>query len=157
VRNLSVAQIIVLDSGPLGDACRKRGHPDVERLTRWRIHANANGAIVAIPEIADYEVRRGLLWAGAIDGIDRLDDLREELRHYIPITTAAMRKAAELWADARRTGLATADDKEIDSDVILSVQALLYTGLTDTLMVATYNARHLSRYLDARHWRDIVS
>jgi hypothetical protein len=151
-----MARIIVLDSGPLGDACRKRGHPDVERLTRWWIHSQANGAIVAIPEIADYEVRRGLLWAGAMDGIERLDDLRDDLRHYIPIMTAAMRKAAELWADARRTGLATADDKEIDSDVILAAQALLYTGLTDTLLVATYNARHLARYLDARHWRDIA-
>jgi predicted nucleic acid-binding protein len=151
-----MAQVIVLDSGPLGDACRKRGHPDVERLTDWWIHAKANGAIVAIPEIADYEVRRGLLEAGTIDGIERLDDLRNDLGHCIPITTAAMRKAAELWADARRKGLATADDKELDADVILAAQALLFTGLTDILYVATYNARHLARYLDARHWKDIA-
>ena len=151
-----MAQVIVLDSGPLGDACRKRGHPDVEDLTQWWIRAQANGAIVAIPEIADYEVRRGLLWAGAIDGVERLDDLRNNLRHYIPITTAAMRKAAELWADARRRGLATADEKEIDADVILAAQALLFTGLTDTLVVATDNVGHLSRYLNARHWRDII-
>src|SRR5262245_39659834 len=117
-----MARVIVLDSGPLGDACRKRGHPDVERLTRWWIQATANGAIVAIPEIADYEVRRGRLWAGAIDGVERLDELRNDLRHYIPITTAAMRRAAELWADARRKGLATADDREIDADVILAAQ-----------------------------------
>jgi predicted nucleic acid-binding protein len=147
-----MADVIVLDSGPLGDACRKRGHPDVERLTDWWIQATVNGAIVAIPEIADYEVRRGLLGAGAIDGVERLDDLG----YYIPITTAAMRKAAELWADARRKGLATADDKELDADVILAAQALLFTGLTDTLYVATYNARHLARYLDARHWKDIA-
>lgn len=56
-----MARIIILDSGPLGDACRKRGHPDVESLTRWWIQANANGVMVAVPEIADYEVRRGLL------------------------------------------------------------------------------------------------
>ncbi len=80
-----MARIIVLDSGPLGDACRKRGKPDVEELTSWRIQAKANGAIVAIPEIADYEVRRGLLLAGATDGIERLDRLREELGFYIPI------------------------------------------------------------------------
>ncbi|HZW31665.1 MAG TPA: hypothetical protein VFF52_13210 [Isosphaeraceae bacterium] len=151
-----MADVIVLDSGPLGDACRKRGHPDVERLTRWWIHAKANGAIVAIPEIADYEVRRGLLGAGAIDGVERLDQLRDDLGHYIPITTTAMRKAAELWAQARRKGHATAEDKELDADVILAAQALLFTGLTDTLCVATYNARHLARYLDARHWKDIA-
>jgi hypothetical protein len=150
-----MADVIVLDSGPLGDACRKRGHPDVEDLRHWWIRMIANGAIVAIPEIADYEVRRGLLCAGAFDGVARLDDLRNDLRHYIPITTAAMRKAAELGADARMKGYATADDKELDADVILAAQALLFTGLTDTLYVATYNARHLARYLDARNWWDI--
>ena len=35
----------------------------------------------AIPEIADYEVRRGLLWSGATEGIQRLDVLRKELAH----------------------------------------------------------------------------
>jgi hypothetical protein len=73
-----VARIIVLDSGPLGDACRKRGKREVEDLTSWRIQAKANAAIIAIPEIADYEVRRGLLSTGATDGIDRLDLLRME-------------------------------------------------------------------------------
>jgi predicted nucleic acid-binding protein len=152
-----VARIIVLDSGPLGDACRKRGKLDVEDLTSWRIRAKANGAIIAIPEIADYEVRRGLLLSGAQQGIERLDDLRKELGFYIPISTASMRRAAELWADARRKGYATADDKEIDADVILAAQALLFAGLRDSLVAATYNARHLSRYVDAHHWEEIES
>jgi hypothetical protein len=68
-----------------------------------------------------------------------------------------MRRAAELWADARRKGIATADDKEIDADVILAAQALLFAGLGDHLTVARYNEKHLSRYLDARHWRAIVA
>jgi predicted nucleic acid-binding protein len=151
-----VARIIVLDSGPLGDACRKRGRPDVDALSTWLIQAKWNGAIVALPEIADYEVRRGLLFKGAVDGIIRLDQLREDLGFYIPISTAAMRRAAELWADARRAGIPTADEKEIDADVILAAQALLFAGLTDSLVVATYNDRHLSRYLNAGHWRDII-
>jgi predicted nucleic acid-binding protein len=151
-----VARIIVLDSGPLGDACRRRGSRDVELLWEWLVRARANGAIVAIPEIADYEVRRGLILDESTEGITRLDELRDELRFYIPISTDAMRRAAELWADARRRGVATADDKEIDADVILAAQAMLFTGLNDELTVATYNERHLSRYLDAHHWRDIV-
>jgi predicted nucleic acid-binding protein len=126
---LILARIIVLDAGPLGDACRKRGNEDVERLTLWLHQAMANGAMLAIPEIADYEVRRGLLWAGADDGVRRLDLLRVDLRHYIPITTAAMRKAAKLWAGARRKGIGTSDEKEIDADVILAAQALEFTGL----------------------------
>ncbi len=152
-----MAWIIVLDSGPLGDACRRRGNPDVESLTAWWIQAKANGAMLAIPEIADYEVRRGLLLDGSTAGIQRLDLLREDFGHYIPITTAAMRMAAELWAEARRKGMPIAHETEIDADVILAAQATLYTGLTDSLVVATYNARHLSRYhLDARH-RDQIN
>ena len=64
-----MARIIVLDSGPLGDASRKRGNRDVGRLREWWITAKANGSIIAVPEMADYEVRRGLLLAGARDGI----------------------------------------------------------------------------------------
>ena len=88
-----MARIIILDSGPLGDACRRRDKPDVRRLTLWYIQATANGAIVAIPEIADYEVRRGLISKGATDGVERLDKLHAELGYYIPISTAAMRKS----------------------------------------------------------------
>jgi predicted nucleic acid-binding protein len=150
-----VARVIVLDSGPLGDACRKSGNPDVERLRIWCHQTKANGSIVAIPEIADYEVRRGLLWTGAVDGVRRLDRFREELGFYIPISTDAMRRAAELWADARKMGNSTADDKEIDADVILAAQAMLIIGLRDQVVVATYNARHLSRYVEAHHWEAI--
>jgi predicted nucleic acid-binding protein len=150
-----VARIIVLDSGPLGDACRRRGSPDVEDLRDWLIQAKANGTIVAIPEIADYEVRRGLILAGSASGIERLEELREDLGFYIPISTASMRKAADLWADARRRGIATADNREIDADDILAAQAIVFCGVTDKLMVATYNKKHLSRYVDAEHWGDI--
>jgi predicted nucleic acid-binding protein len=150
-----VARIIVLDSGPLGDACRRRGSPDVEELRFWLIRMTTSGFILAIPEIADYEVRRGLILAGSTEGIRRLDELREDLRFYIPISTDAMRRAAELWADVRRRGIATADDKEIDADVILAAQAMLFCGLNDELMVATYNQKHLSRYVNADHWGNI--
>ena len=145
----------MLDAGPLGDACRRRGNPDVERLRGWLVELMANGVIVAIPGIADHEVRRGLILAGSTEGIGRLDELREELGFYIPISIEAMRRAAELWADARRRGVVTDDDKEIDADVILAAQAMSLTGLTDRLTVATYNERHLARYVDAHHWRDI--
>jgi predicted nucleic acid-binding protein len=151
-----MARIIVLDSGPLGDACRRRGKADVEALNDWSIATRAKGAILAIPEIADYEVRRGLLLAEATRGIERLDRLKEGWGYaYIPISTAAMRKAAELRAQARSRGQATADDRALDADVILAAQALLFAGLGDELTVATYNPHHLSRYVVAQHWRDI--
>ncbi|HMB03938.1 MAG TPA: PIN domain-containing protein [Isosphaeraceae bacterium] len=150
-----MARIIVLDSGPLGLACQGPNKPEVRTITRWRIRAWANGALLVIPEIADYEVRRELLRAGAMAGVRRLDALRDELA-YAPITTEAMRKAAELWAGARRRGVPTASDDRLDADAIVAAQALLYVGHGDDLTVATDNVRHLSRFLDAQPWEAIT-
>ena len=52
---------------------------------------------------ADYEVRRELLRARKAEGLARLDALEEALE-YLPLTSAAMRRAAELWAEARQQG-----------------------------------------------------
>jgi len=46
-----------------------------------------------VPEIADYEVRRELLRADKLHGIDRLNLVKTTA--YLPITTAVMLKAAE--------------------------------------------------------------
>lgn len=62
-----------------------------------------------------------------------------------------MLKAAELWADARKRGKPTADPKELDGDVILAAQALQANAV-----VATENVGHLSLFVEARHWKDIV-
>jgi hypothetical protein len=98
-----LARIIVLDSGPLGDACRKHGDHTVERLVLWLHQTRANGAIIALPEIADYEVRRGLLLSGATDGLERLDLLIKELRFYIPISTGmqSVPRAGSLVSEVR--------------------------------------------------------
>ena len=58
---------------------------------------------------------------------------------------------------SRRKGFSTAGEKEIDADDDLSCCKLKdFAGLNDSITVATYNARHLSRYLDARHWNAIT-
>jgi hypothetical protein len=44
----------------------------------------------------------------------------------------------------------TADDKELDGDVILAAQAEQAGAL-----VAAENIGHLSRFVDAQAWRDI--
>jgi predicted nucleic acid-binding protein len=110
-----------------------------------------SGAQVFVPEIADYEVRRELLRVGKTQGIARLDLIKNTIG-YLPITTSIMLRAAKLWAEARRSGMPTADPKELDCDVILAAQALGIKG-----MVATENVGHLSRFVAARRWRDIKS
>jgi predicted nucleic acid-binding protein len=62
-----------------------------------------------------------------------------------------MLKAAELWAEARKRGKPTADIKELDGDVILAAQALQVDAI-----VATENVGHLSLFVEAKHWKDIV-
>ena len=84
-----MARIIILDSGPLRDACRRQDNPNVRRLTLWYIQAKANGAIVAVPEIADYEVRRGLILGGATEPATHANATTSPRRTVPPRTTVA--------------------------------------------------------------------
>jgi len=71
----------------------------------------------------------------------------------VPLTTAAMRRAAELWAWARNTGQQTAPDPALDGDVIVAAQALT---LNTPVVVATGNPAHLSRFVPAELWQNIT-
>lgn len=136
---------VMLDSGPLG----RIAHPRPNReIVEWLERLLGSGVAVIVPEIADYEVRRNLLLEGLTKSVARLDQLKEALI-YQPLTTEVMLRAAEIWAKARRTGMPTADDKELDGDVILAAQAEMAGAL-----VATENVGHLSRFVDAQAWRD---
>jgi predicted nucleic acid-binding protein len=72
---------------------------------------------------------------------------------YLPLTTDAMRLAAELWARARNTGLPTASDPAPDGDVILAAQAL---QLNTPVIIATANLGHLSRFINVDLWSNIT-
>ena len=108
-----------------------------------------NGARVIVPEIAYYEVRRELLRAGKANGLRRLDAVVSSLE-YVPINTPAVLKAAEFWAEARRRGRPTSDDKALDGDVILAAQAVLVAA--DDLVVATTNVAHFTPFVTAELW-----
>jgi predicted nucleic acid-binding protein len=115
------------------------------------------GVLLAIPEIADYEVRRELLRAGIVTGIRRLDDLKGKLG-YVPITTGAVLRAAELWAGVRRAGIPTASPDALDADCLVAGQAITLGGPGDSVTIATTNVVHLSRFpgVDARIWSTIT-
>ena len=97
------------------------------------------GVRIGIPEIADYEVRRELLRAGKMRGIERLDALLETFE-YLPLSTVVMRDAALLWADIRKRGRPTADPKALDADVILATQARRMDAAE--VVVGTTNVQH---------------
>ena len=102
-----------------------------------------------IPEIADYELRREFLHRGLTTALKRLDELKTELE-FQPMTSETMQLAAKLWADSRKRGQSTADNKELDGDAILAAQAQ-HSGA----VVATNNVGHLGQWVDARNWSDI--
>ena len=146
-----MTRFVLLDAGPLGQLSNPRAVPG---MRAWFDRLNAAGVVVAVPEIADYEVRRELLRAGKARGLARLDALAEATV-YLPLSTAIMRRAAELWAQARRGGRPTAPDAALDGDVILAALAQLLTDDGHTVMIATENVGHLAAFADARPWNTI--
>jgi hypothetical protein len=86
-----------------------------------------------------------------------LDCRLESALDYDPITTPAMRPAAELWAAVRTAGVPTAYPLALDADCVPAAQALLPGGPGDAVTVATTNARHLTRFpgVDARAWETV--
>ena len=111
----------------------------------------AAGRRVVLPEIADYEVRRELIRIQSVGALGSLDSYGSQLE-YLPLTTSTMRRAAELWAQARNTGLQTAPDPALDCDIILAAQTL---SLGVPVVVATANPGHLSRFVTADMWQNI--
>ncbi|MCL1475650.1 nuclease [Argonema antarcticum] len=149
-----MSQVLVLDTGPIGLITNPKLSERGIACNQWLQFHITSGSRIILPEIADYEVRRELLRANKIKGISRLDNLAK-LTEYLPITTAAMRQAANLWAEARQQGRPTAGDKTIDGDMILIAQAM--TLATPNVLIATTNVRHLSSFIAADLWQNIVS
>jgi predicted nucleic acid-binding protein len=141
-----VIRTVILDSGPLGRIAHPRPNPEIADWFRGLL---TSGVAVLLSEIADYEVRHNLLLEGLTQSVRRLDQLKQTLT-YMPLTTQVMLRAAALCATARKQGYPTADPKELDADVILAAQAEQAGAV-----VATENIGHLSRFVDARNWRDI--
>jgi predicted nucleic acid-binding protein len=138
----------------LGLLTNPKHSPETEECNLWVRSLLAQRAHICVPEIADYELRRELLRGNKKKGLKRLDDF-EKLVNYVPLSTAVMRKAAELWAHARQQGRPTADNKALDGDMILTAQALVFASSEDDVIIATTNVGHLSLFAKAAHWKDI--
>jgi predicted nucleic acid-binding protein len=108
---------------------------------------------IILPEITDYELRRELVRLRKTQAVARLDMLATTIE-YLPLTTSAMRRAADLWATARQRGRPTAADDTIDGDMILCAQAL-ELGEPD-YVIATTNVGHLGLFCRAETWTNIT-
>ena len=148
-----MSRAVLLDAAPLGLLAAPPRKPAARACAVWLAGLMNVGIRIIVPEITDYEVRRELIRAGKTRSVKRLDALAQATE-YLPITTAAMRRAAELWAQARQQGQPTAGDNTIDADMILAAQALMLGE--PQVVVATTNVGHLSRFVPADDWQNIV-
>lgn len=146
---------LVLDTTVLTRLCYpiKEENQAVSEWLNSLLSSNEGQVVVCIPEISDYEVRRGLLHIALRSdrlmtrSLDRLDRLKK-LLIYLPLTTPTMRKAALLWAQARKEGRPTGG--ALDGDAILAAQALEIQGT-----VVTDNVRHFARVVATCRWQEV--
>ena len=147
---------VVFDTGILSALCRTGNIPiDALECDAWVKDLKINHWEVVLPGLADYEVRRELLRAKKINSLTMLNHLK--LTHkFLAIEDQHMLLAATLWANARNNRLGTADPKALDGDVILCAQALSIAPNYASVIVATNNVSHISRYCNAAEWRNIA-
>ncbi|MBI4673928.1 MAG: PIN domain-containing protein [Chloroflexi bacterium] len=136
----------ILDAGPLGRIAHPQANAEVTRKLKALLEQDAT---IIISEISDYEIRRSLLLEGLTQSVEKLDRLQQVLS-FLPLTSDAMRQAAEFWARIRRRHKRTADDKALDGDVILAAQAFLIDAT-----VITENAKHLDQFVPVVQWQEL--
>lgn len=146
---------VALDSNTLGLLVHPTEGKEPGACRAWVREIGRAGAQLIVPEIADYELRRELVFIGSGKSLARLDDFQRRHR-FLVLTSTMLRRAADLWADVRKSGTPTADRKSLDVDVILAAQVQLYAAAFDTpVILATTNVRHLGQFVDARPWQVI--
>jgi predicted nucleic acid-binding protein len=148
---------IFLDAGPLSVLTNPKHPPETVAALNWAVDMMLAGHRFVVPAIADYEVRRELERAGKVKGLAALDAWNNVYPdRYLPLSDSALRLGSKLWARARNAGTATADPKELDGDVLISAQALDMALPTSDFVMATVNVGHLSLFVPADLWQNIV-
>lgn len=147
---------VFLDTGPLGIITNPKQSVVTIAMTNWALSLDDAGHRIVVPAIADYEIRRELLRGGKKRGLTFLDAfLDAEPNRYLPLTDAALKLAAELWARARNTGKPTGDLRELDCDVLIAAQAINCGFAPGDFIIATTNVGHLSQFATSALWDQI--
>lgn len=153
-----MSQFLFLDSGPLGLITHPQRSAEVIAVTDWLSRCLLSGSRVIVPAIVYYELKRELLRAQKAFSIGRLDAfINATPGRYLPLSDNALRMAADLWARSRQEGRPTAESKALDIDVIIAAQALSFGAAPSEVIVATTNAKHLTPFVAAKHWCEILA
>ena len=136
------SRVVILDSKPLGEICNPIKYsvtkPLIEFIRREKI-------ALRIAEITDYELRRELKLQNLHKGINNLNKF-DRRREIISLDREALIIAAELWAELRKTAQPTADNKNIDCDVIMVAQALKLRNRFEQIIILTIDIKDLIRF-----------
>ena len=157
-----MARVIVLDTFPLSSTGKLDPPAGVaptalDLCHRWVRSCVAAGNRVVVPAISYYEALRELERLNATGQIARLRAFcQAEADRYLLLTNADLELAAKPWAHVRNAGTPTAGVDALDGDVILAAQALSLGVVTQDLVVATTNVAHLSLFVPADLWTNIV-
>lgn len=131
--------IVVLDSGVVGLVTTPNATGEADECNLWLNAHLSVGTTIVLPDIIDYETRRALLHRGYAKRLRELDRLIA-LVATVQLTRDVLLDAADLWAQARRLGRKTGDDKTLDIDMILCAQTRALRGAgVPPAVVATTN------------------
>ena len=78
-----------------------------------------------------FETLRGLLWAGATRQQQALDEIIVPELEWLPLTDADWRRAAELWAEARKAGKQLSDVDFLIAAMTLRLDGILVSADDD--------------------------
>jgi hypothetical protein len=146
---------ILLDTGPLGLLTHPSSSPGNKLCNQWLTNHLANGNVVLVTGISDYELRREYFRRNNQPSLNKLNTLKKTIG-YIPIDEVTMIEAAKLWALARNMNKATASDAALDGDMILSAHARILSATQPNVIVATTNVKHLTHFCNADIWQNII-
>src|SRR5579871_3652758 len=117
--------IIILDTFPTSSVAKRPGRkPSLsDQCRQWVDACEEKGHTILVPAICYYEALRELEQRRATGQSERLKDYCLLPTRFIPLTTAHLETAAQLWGRVRREGRPTAAYDALDADVILAAQA----------------------------------
>ncbi|MBE9142638.1 PIN domain-containing protein [Planktothrix mougeotii] len=152
--------IVFLDTGVLGELSNPNALPKVIACQNWFEKLLARGVYFVSSELCFYEIKRSLVLSiktGATDeGLKKLNALRTVV-DFLDVDQTVVELAAEVWAQARLLGTPTADEKNIDIDMMIVAHWRLLTEEFPgrSVVISTTNVKHLGLFSNAEKWQDI--
>ncbi|MGK7929451.1 MAG: type II toxin-antitoxin system VapC family toxin [Spirulina sp.] len=153
--------IVFLDTNILGKLSNPNQLQEALECQSWCERLLARGVYFVSSELCFYELQRSLILAvkagGTSKGIEKLKLLGNFI-DFLDVDRNVAELAAEIWAEARLQGQPTADEKNIDIDMIIVAHWRLLTESFPGryVVISTTNMRHLQLFAEAEEWQNIT-